>query len=73
VKLEIVSGTPTADEMAAIVAAVQLIVSKQKSEQSPSSRWRRAGRDFGARRHEFHGWNESAAPSEAMSRRRSAE
>jgi len=46
VKLEIVSGSPSADDIAAIVAALQFTFAKQKNGRPPISRWGTADREY---------------------------
>jgi hypothetical protein len=46
VKLEIISGSPTEDELAAIAAALQFIFRNQTPEKLATSRWRLSGKDY---------------------------
>jgi hypothetical protein len=46
VKVEIVSGSPNADELAAIAAALEKLLKNERPERAPNSRWRLAGREY---------------------------
>ena len=45
-KFEVLTGSPTADELAAIAAALEKLLDVERPERAPVSRWRLAGRNF---------------------------
>jgi hypothetical protein len=59
VKLEALSGSPTADELASIVAALDTLFAEQKKEGPTAPRWRIAGRDFETELTAPRGWSAS--------------
>jgi hypothetical protein len=59
VKLEALSGSPTADELAAIVATLEIAFSKQRIERPAPSRWRNAERDAETELAAPRGWRAS--------------
>jgi acyl-CoA carboxylase epsilon subunit-like protein len=59
VKLETLSGSPTADELAAIVAALDTLFAEQQTAGPAAPRWRSAGRDFETELAAPRGWSAS--------------